>query len=34
MVQVRQMGIEALVAAGIQKRYARQIRSYIDRRLR
>jgi len=34
MVQIRQMGIDALVQAGIQKRYARQIRSYIDRRLR
>jgi hypothetical protein len=34
MVQVRLMGIDALVQAGIQKRYAQQIRSYIDRRLR
>jgi hypothetical protein len=34
MVQVRQMSIAALVQAGIQKRYAIQIRAYIDRRLR
>jgi hypothetical protein len=34
MIQVRQMGIDALVQTGIQRRYAKQIRSYIDRRLR
>jgi hypothetical protein len=34
MLDVRSMSIDALVAAGIQRRYARQIRSYLDRRLR
>ena len=32
--QIRQLSVDALVEVGLQKRYAKQIRAYIDRRMR
>jgi len=32
--QLAQMGLDAIVATGIQKRFAKQIKTYIRRRLR
>lgn len=34
LAQIRQLSVAALVEAGVQKRYAKQIRAYIDRRMR
>jgi hypothetical protein len=34
MQQVAQMDVDAMVAAGVQRRFAKQIRGYIRRRLR
>jgi helicase len=34
LVQLRQLSVDALVEAGIQRRYANQIRAYLERRMR
>jgi hypothetical protein len=34
LVQLSQLSTDALVKVGLQKRYAKQIRAYIDRRMR
>jgi helicase len=34
LAQIRQLSVDALVQTGLQKRYAKQIRAYIDRRMR
>ena len=34
MSQLREMTVDALVEAGVQKRYAKQIRAYVNRRMR
>jgi helicase len=33
LAQIRQLSVDALVQAGLQKRYAKQVRAYIDRRM-
>ena len=34
MSQLREMTVDAMVAAGVQKRFAKQIRAYVNRRMR
>jgi superfamily II DNA/RNA helicase len=34
LAQIRTLSVDALVQVGLQKRYAKQIRAYIDRRMR
>jgi helicase len=34
LAEIRRLSVDALVEVGIQKRYAKQIRAYIDRRMR